>query len=293
VCEKALEANPDARYQTAAEMRRDIMAATRALDFDEIPEETLGAQMVFLFRDRVLEKGEMLRRVGAGSQITNVPGAEVDISVSLPGVDGDRKRVDPMTPFSTTTPVHAETGWSYGWTIAVAAAILLGVGVGLGVAFGGGRSLVGDDVGAVSAPPAPATAAVEPDPDPAAPTNEGPTNTVEAPTEVTLHVSSTPVGATVTVDGEDRGVTPLDLTLLPGDTPLSVRVGHDGFAPTTQRFVPSADGRIDAVLEAVTEVPRVTREPRARPPSMASMASPMRPVESPLGMDGSPFRRFD
>jgi hypothetical protein len=288
VCLRALQRDPQQRYQTAADMRRDIMNALRTVQFDDIPEEALAAQMHFLFRDRVHEKQKMLERVGAGSQITNVPQADIDNSVSLPGVDGDRKRVDNSTPFSVESESRATGTWGRGFPLIVAAAILLGVGVGLGVAFGGGVS--SEDSTAAAAndgdedetatpttdPPAgEETPVVEPpEPEPAAP---------EEPTEVTLTISSTPTGASVVIDGEERGTTPLELTLPRADVPLAIELSRTGFLPDSRSFVPEADGEIEATLRA-RPTPRRRRGTR--------MTSHMeRETDAPAM--GSPFRRFN
>jgi len=284
VCMKALKTDPAHRYQTAADMRRDIVAAVRKMSFEDIPEEALGMQMQDIFHDRYEEKVELLRRVGSGSQITNVPMAEVDISVSLPGVASQNAKVDPTTPFSVQSKARGRDGWPVAWTVAVAAAVLLGVGVGLGVAFGGGS----DGTAPVAAAPAPETTPVEPPSvEPAAEIPPEATEDPIAPTEVTLSVISTPTGALVTIEGEERGETPLDVTLPIGEAPVAVRIGHDGYAPATQRFVPDGDGRIDAVLEALA-VP-TPRESRPR----SSMSTRMRTMRAaPMGGD-SPFRRFN
>jgi TonB family protein len=79
-----------------------------------------------------------------------------------------------------------------------------------------------------AATPAPATTvAVEP----------APASTPEPPPTLrgTLHVESVPPGATVTMDGETLGVTPLDVSELPMGT-HEVRLELKGYLPETQAF---------------------------------------------------------
>ncbi len=301
VCLRALERSPEARYQTAADMRRDLVSTLKAIPFDDFPEEALANQMHFLFRDRVYEKQQMLERVGAGSQITNVPQADVDNSVSLPGVNGDRKRVDNSTPFSVEAEQRDASRWGRGFPLIVGAAILLGVGVGLGVAFGGR----GEEMVAASDHPAPVPSTEEEEPpvDEAPVADEAPsiaatTETAPAPeteteaqpailapeaSEVTLSLTTWPAGASVTIDGEERGVTPLELSMPRTGEAVEVELARTGFETESHSFVPEADGAIEATLSP--------RRSRRRHGSSRMTAPTMDP--SSASMSDSPFRRFN
>jgi len=73
----------------------------------------------------------------------------------------------------------------------------------------------------------------------------------------TLHVESQPPGATVTVDGQERGVTPADL----GDVPFGaheVKVELKGYAPTTQTVLLSAEGPGPSLNLALSRTPPAT-----------------------------------
>ncbi len=83
---KALTRNPDERYQTAADMRRALLGAMRAMEAPLAPEEALASMMQELFPDRIAAKGEMLARLRAGARLTEVPAAETDSGVELPEV---------------------------------------------------------------------------------------------------------------------------------------------------------------------------------------------------------------
>jgi serine/threonine-protein kinase len=83
VAQRALARPLEERYQTAQEMRRDLLAAARALTASE-PEELLGPMMRALFPERLVEKREMLRRLEAGAEVSSLPDAEADLGVSVP-----------------------------------------------------------------------------------------------------------------------------------------------------------------------------------------------------------------
>jgi hypothetical protein len=74
------------------------------------------------------------------------------------------------------------------------------------------------------APPAP-SAVVTPAPDQA---------TGTTPEMIVWRIESTPSGGEVSVDGEVRGTTPLDLSLLPDSKPAWVEVRHKGFVTSRQ-----------------------------------------------------------
>jgi serine/threonine-protein kinase len=83
ICSRALAKSRTDRYQTAAEMRRELVAFSRKRT-DEDLAELCGNLMRDLFGDRISEKVDMLRRVRQGSDFETLPAAEVDIHVELP-----------------------------------------------------------------------------------------------------------------------------------------------------------------------------------------------------------------
>ena len=87
----------------------------------------------------------------------------------------------------------------------------------------------------VAAPTEPATPEQRPAPAPAAPAPAA------APAEGTLHVTSNPPGAAVSVDGQPRGVTPIDVTGL-GLGDHAVKVELKGYQPRTENVTLSAGG---------------------------------------------------
>ena len=268
ICQKALQRDPALRYESAAHMRRDLMAALRELHTDELPEEALAERMKRYFGDRIDEKKELLRRVSSGSQITNVPMAEVDVSVELPTVfstGGGHLRsavaVAPVKERSRTLVV-----------VAAALVLLVGVGIGVGLALAGG----GDDE-AEGAPPIARQAGI---PETEVSEIVEPAELPAAPAPVSVRLESTPAGATVRVDGYERGVTPLSIELARSETPVELELSRDGFVADRRTLVPSANATLQIAL---------TRERRgARRPTKAA------PTASG-GSSGStsPFRRFN
>jgi serine/threonine-protein kinase len=203
------------------------------------PTEALGALMQRLFPDRVEEKKELLKRVAESAPVTHVPPGEVDDVVVVPDV--------PATSGKTgrTLPVLG----------LVVPALLVLVLLGVGLAFASRRGQAAPSVEA-PAPSAPAP-----------------------PAEVVVHVESTPPGARVVVDGEERGDTPLDLRLPRRDAPRSLELRLDGFDPLAQTLVADADQRLVIALKPASAAPDAGPTRGRRPP---------KPRPSASG-----FRRFD
>jgi serine/threonine-protein kinase len=87
ICMRALARVPASRYATAAEMRKDLLAATRDMNGPDEPGDELARIMHDLFLDRMEEKRELLRKMRAGSDVTYVPAGETDEGVDVPGLD--------------------------------------------------------------------------------------------------------------------------------------------------------------------------------------------------------------
>jgi hypothetical protein len=96
---------------------------------------------------------------------------------------------------------------------------------------------------------------------------------------VLVHIESRPPGAHVLTDGNDQGLTPLDLRLARGTVPLAIELRSPGFASTSQTVVPDADQKLLLALQPLGKGQR-SRVPGAGPRPPASGA--------PSG-----FRRFD
>jgi len=254
ICLRALAADPQDRYATAADLRRDLALLTRELSGDSLPGENLAALMRLLFATRVEEKRRLLESVQRGTAIERVPSAEVDVAVELPTV-GPAKATRPLPP------PHRRRGW-----------LAFGVAV-FALAFAGTLGFLAlqgaeDDVRA-AAPPAPA-----PEPEPAPVEAPPPEPPVAPPEEVVLRVETTPAGATVSLDGEVLGETPTELTVPRSEQPRTLRLERDGYRPLEREVRPEMSQLLQIGLQ------RLPRRGRSRP-------TPSEPEAEPM------FRRFD
>jgi hypothetical protein len=100
ICLRALERDREARYGSAAELRRELVAAERKMGGSEPPDEALAALLATLFEERIAEKRELLGRLGAGAEVDTVPAGEVDIEVELPTVLEKSAERTSTTPFA-------------------------------------------------------------------------------------------------------------------------------------------------------------------------------------------------
>lgn len=66
--------------------------------------------------------------------------------------------------------------------------------------------------------------------------------------KVNVRVTSNPSGADVSVQGNPRGKTPLDLELVAGDASVPVRVELAGYKSVVRDVTPNAHGRLDVTL---------------------------------------------
>lgn len=252
---RALSRECDARYASAAELRKDLLEIVRELSS---PVEVLAARMRLLFADRIVEKGEMLRRVGAGDELSHVPAGETDDGLEVP-MAPDATMVDATpVPFAVGRKPRART-------LAMAGAGVLFVAIGVAAAV----VLTRPDVRS-EAPVAPA--------EPAQPVSA----------TVIVRVESKPPGAHVLVGGQDRGETPLALELQRGPSQIAIELRRPGYASVAQLVVPDAEQKL---VVALTPKP-ARRRPggRTSPRSHATVPS-ANPHPAAAASPG--FRRFD
>ncbi|MBN8615629.1 MAG: serine/threonine protein kinase [Deltaproteobacteria bacterium] len=282
---RALARGLDQRYASAAEMRADLVSFVSAQRTARPPDVELAALMQRLFEERIQEKRDMLRRVSAGSHLTHVPQAEVDVAVDLGAVDSQpREGADLDT---STERIGSERTGSLGQVSLVGEAAapgartsmlaLGGVAVFAGLASIGVAASFAFDAAETAAPVTnvaaqmPAPIAIEPAP--------ASSEAMTATRAVALSIDSVPTGATVSVDGTSRGLTPLVLELTRSDTPLSLRLELEGHEPLVEAIVPTESQRL-----RVTLVPSPRRTTRVRPTSMSTEST--EPAEPR-------FERFD
>jgi serine/threonine-protein kinase len=259
ICLRALSRKRDARYPTAAEMRRELLATARTLDTDAVPEEALARLMQRLFADRIEHKHDMLRRFRAGSTPTQVPPAEVDEHVVVPSIVADAAPDVDRSVTGETVPrppaPRPRRALSYG--ILVACAVVVGT---LAIRWAPGRSSGATESAQPAPPPATSTAA------PILATTEATAPVRASPAaSVAVRVEATPA-AEVRVGDEPRGRTPTTVLLARGDEPIEIVLERQGYLRWERSIVPSVDQQL-----VVTLVPR----PRpATPPARSSKPPP-------------------
>lgn len=241
ICLRALARRPADRHATAAELRRDLLSAQRELGTEVVPEESLAHLMRQLFAERIEEKREMLRRVRTGDA-THVPAAETDGSVDIPVVTVEEGSVLRSTTDVTGPSLEPRRPMRLGVPLAIGAVALAVLGVAWMRRTGAGA----DGAALPVAAPEPTISAPVVTPTATAPTV---VPTDEA-AQVLLHVETTPPGARVLVDGDERGVTPADVRLSRGSTAVRLELRRDGFATLVQSVVPDVDQRLVLTLSA-------------------------------------------
>ncbi len=278
------------RFQTAQELRREILALRRELSGDPVPESVLSALMRRAFEDRIREKKEMLQQIRAGSGVAVVPAAEADPSFDIPIVV-DEEAVPDAAPQSTPPlgmderaplppPIDPEP--------APPSSMKRGVLVGAFVAVLAVAGVVGwqlmearEPPPAVSMPPERIqTATVEEDEGAGEPDDR----VDDELNQVEIRVDSVPPGAEVMIGGESRGSTPMTLAVDASDEPFTLELVREGYEPYRESVVPDVAQRLRLTLTAARGRPR----PRPRPNAMTRPAM-MGGEDTHMGG----FRRFD
>jgi len=273
---RALARNRDDRYSSAAELRRELAQAAAHMDGPHIPEEALAELMQRLFPDRIREKSEMLQRVRAGSELDEVPAAEVDVHVELPTIYGREQLSSPPPKFGRG---------SMGKRPLTLLAAALGVGLVAAAAF------TASELAGAESLPNPSETVVAGTPSIAEAPRQGAAHEA-APAKVTLSVDSEPSGAEVTLGDRALGQTPLEVELESNSSTALLHVRR-GPLEHSQNIVPDRDRHVQVILAEATPAPvpppststRTRRRPR-RPSGMEKTAPPPPPTE-----EG--FARFD
>jgi eukaryotic-like serine/threonine-protein kinase len=274
---RALDRRPNGRYQTALEMRRDLLTVMTTLSHEVAPEETLGKKMRELFPDRIEEKAAMLRGAQAGEPVNAVP-TDIDIDIEVPIAfedppDDPEARLSGLQARAATAaasealsePTESEPRRTrIPLALLILAVSLIGV---FAIVPGMHRSSSKN----VSSPPA--SGAVPPEVAASANESAEPSATPSAtalPTAVTIQVDTSPPNSHVFVGMADRGTAPVDLQIDRSDAPLKIQARHDGFRALEQTIVPNVDQKLVLTLVAL----------QAKHPAGKPTAS-------------SPYRRFD
>ncbi len=232
---RALSRRREDRHESALELRRELVSWARKHGLSDAPEHDLSRLMRELFADRIEDKQEMLRRFRSGSAPTHIPAAEIDEDVELPSM------VDELSTIQSSSDVQRDARPRRRWLLPGALVVTTGALL-AAYAFYPRASEVAPPTLAVPSAPVLAAAA-------------SPAPSASAPSKVVIRIETTPAGARVVVDGNERGKTPLDLELEKSDAALTVELSRAGFAPRTERVTPSVSQRLVLPL---SPLPRTT-----------------------------------
>jgi serine/threonine-protein kinase len=237
---RALERDRDERYQSAAEMRRELVSAIRSIAADVVPGDDLAQLMRATFQDRIEDKREMLRAIAAGGGAIVPKADELD----------DEDEGSSIERSAITARTVSEAGAERRPWLAVA----IGIAVVLAIA--------GVSIGAFIAFSTPEGAPVIDRPaDPAAETSRTEPAPPIAAEKITVRVETTPPGAALAIDGEARGVTPIELEVPASDTELAIRIEKEGYRAEEVRVVPRSDQHLRLDLERAARRPRERTRP--------------------------------
>ena len=248
---KLLTADPQPLDELRGGLHPGLLAAVhRALQKE--PEARFASAEAFaaaLPNERPPSAVEMAETIDSGAQIV------VKAPTKAPFTAPPKPRVAPA-------PAKRKSRWP---VVAAVLALALGGTIGLVLALDGKST---------TAPTAPATA----------PKPTGPTEATGL-----MKVRSTPSGATVLVDGETKGVTPLDLVLAPGKHVIHIQL--DGFASFESEDDLPANGHssITANLQRIEPTKPVLAEPGKPPTKPPGVTKPVtKPPTEPAHVDPLP-----
>jgi eukaryotic-like serine/threonine-protein kinase len=253
---RALSRSRSGRYRTAADMRRDLIDASRSLDPKLVGDEALKELMQQLFEERIRAKRELLRCVRGGSNVTSLPAAETDQEVEIPAFEADAETADGETMSSAVLAPSAterDPGrrLRFGASrLALALAVPLALLLWLVLPRSRPPALAGD---VFARPVALAATLVR----------------SSAPEQIALRLLSQPE-ARVTIAGSERGTTPTTVKLDRSSNPTSITFSRQGYQSVTREFAPEAAGSL-----SVTLLPESTVRARK--------AHPARPARAPSG----------
>jgi serine/threonine protein kinase len=241
ICMRALSRDRAERYPSARAMRDDLVAATQLLLGTNDPRQAMADEMQRIFQDRIDTKRKMLRHMRAGTNPGTLPSLDADENVVVPQaasgtpVNATREAPDAVPEMMDSlvsgaiqvTPAPPPRRSAALASAFAAAAVIAGL-VYIVTRTGDGNAsdaqrVARPSVAAQITPPV-RRAVVTPVPD---------VGTAK-PELIVWRIESTPSGAEVSIDGEVRGSTPLDVSLLPAHEAAWVEVRYKGYATHRQ-----------------------------------------------------------
>jgi serine/threonine-protein kinase len=262
ICMRALSRDRDRRQASAKQLHGELIAAMSAVGYRSDPHVSLKYEMRRLFADRMAEKDALVAHVRGGTDVGELPAAEVDEAVEVPDATfGAPTSVRALSEAPTTAQRRSKRWFRY----AVAAAAVLALAEVVTWLY------VGRDSGtapttrpAIAAPPAVAARpAPSPTPPQATPPTAAPAPAPPQPTAVEITIESHPQGE-VFIDGRAFGPSPVTAHLT--GTTARVEVRRSGYATAKQDVALDRDhGLVFALTPAShpTEAAKAKREPQA------------------------------
>lgn len=312
---KALNKRREDRYQSALEMRRDLVEVARKLNGSKIPEESLAKVMRRLFPDRIEEKRKMLARLRAGEQLTEVPAADIEDSVELAGVHlGPSTDVSMMQSqtMAANSPLrmgsHSRSGYGMAFEPSSGGSSSWHSGAHTGpvepsaLPSSGRRQALLIGAAAATLFMVGGTLALTT-------MNAGPADAEEPPAEpakVELAVQTDPPGASVHFEGKRvEGTTPLTIEVERSAGRRRLELSLEGHSSVVEVVTPDRDQRFRLVLpripepepkpEAVEVAERraVRRPARVAEPKEPAKPAPSKPRPKPAKEESdNPYSRF-
>ncbi|MBS2019443.1 MAG: protein kinase [Deltaproteobacteria bacterium] len=280
---QALERLPVKRFRSAKALEEALDRSVGLLGMGS-PEVHLAGLMRSLFEARIAAKDEMMVRILAGKEIDDLDVGEPAEDRVSPRVTG--RPPSAAAPLAAAPleegPAAAEPEVAAPELVSSAPSLsrrrtIVGVGaaivaialvaVGLAATSSGGGRTIATTVGAASsAPPvvsaspstlvsAPVTATASVVSSAAA-LSSASTDEIETPVtaataganETIIHIETVPPKAIVLVGTEKRGVTPMDLKLPKGTTPVVVELRHPGYQTLREKVVPDQSAKLRLTL---------------------------------------------
>jgi hypothetical protein len=276
ICMRALERRRNIRYQTAQEMRRELLDASRILNEGKVPEESLSRVMHKLFIDRIEQKRRMLASIREGGEITHVPTAETDAQIELPGLSMSEANGDIMAGSQSSISIHSKAlnardssrkAW---WVGAIAAGLLVIAGTGAMTVWTGAsadaqqeRALAQQEVVQTNVAP------------PLSP-------------KVKVRIETQPAAVTVMLGGQNQGETPIELELERSEQAIELAFARDGFVGVTQVVTPNVDQLLRLSLAQV-QTPPVEKSEKVHRVKKKRRGEKTKAPEN----DDSPYTRFN
>jgi serine/threonine-protein kinase len=253
---KALNREPTRRHGSALELREELLDAMQKLGFHGDPKRELARVMAEVFPERIDEKRALLSHMRAGTErFETLPAAEVDQNVELAQIAE-----------SSQTEQHASSRRS--WLVLLLSVVLVGAA---GIVTW--KSMHRE-------PPKPSQTTSVAEPAVAMPSTPAPAAAPAAgaispaPKAIVLRIESVPKGASIRIDGIQRGYTPIDLELDKA-TDIELSLSLDGYVEVQQSLVIDRDQRVLIPLA-----------PKPKPPATKT---PVKKRQDPK----NPFERFD